>query len=92
MTQTPEITTIGEKGQVVIPKSLRKELRLKPGTKFVVFGSGDTVVMKRLELPDLKGEWQRVLKQIDKKKIQVSESEILDEIQVVRKEKRGAAD
>ncbi|MBI2861280.1 MAG: AbrB/MazE/SpoVT family DNA-binding domain-containing protein [Chloroflexi bacterium] len=34
-------TTIGERGQVVIPIEARKELSLQPGTKLLVFwGSG----------------------------------------------------
>jgi AbrB family looped-hinge helix DNA binding protein len=87
LAQTPEIATIGEKGQVVIPQSLRKRLRLKPGTKFVVFGSGDTVVMKRLELPDMKSEWQHIFKLMDKKRLNLSENEILREVRAARKDK-----
>lgn len=89
MTQEPEITTISEKGQVVIPQSLRKEMRIKPRTKFVVFGSGDTVIMKRLELSDLKREWKEIFKVMDKKGLRLSETEILAEIQASRKENRG---
>ena len=33
-------TTIGEKGQVVIPAEARKELRLVKGEKLLVFGLG----------------------------------------------------
>jgi len=61
MTEEPEVTTISEKGQVVIPQSIRKELGIKPKTKFLVFGRGDIVIMKRLELPDVKKEWGRHL-------------------------------
>jgi AbrB family looped-hinge helix DNA binding protein len=89
MAQKPEITTVSEKGQVVIPQSLRKEMRIKPKTKFIVFGSGDTVIMKRLELPDLKKEWKEIFKVMDKKKLRISEKEVLAEIEASRKEKRG---
>jgi len=34
-------TTIGERGQVVIPAEARKELGLTPSTKLLVFGSKD---------------------------------------------------
>jgi len=90
MAQKPEITTISEKGQVVIPQSLRKEMRIKPKTKFIVFGSGDTVIMKRLELPDLKKEWKEIFKMMDKKKLRISEKEVLLEIEASRREKRGS--
>jgi AbrB family looped-hinge helix DNA binding protein len=33
-------TTIGEKGQVVIPAEARKSLKLMPGEKLLVFGLG----------------------------------------------------
>lgn len=31
--------TVGERGQIVIPVEARKELRLEPSTKLLVFGS-----------------------------------------------------
>jgi AbrB family looped-hinge helix DNA binding protein len=80
MTNEPEVTTISEKGQVVIPQSIRKELGIKPKTKFLVYGRGDTVIMKKLELPDLKKEWDDIFKMMDKKRLNISEEEILKEI------------
>jgi len=32
-------TSMGERGQVVIPREAREELDLKPGEKFIVFGN-----------------------------------------------------
>lgn len=73
MTTEPEVTTVSEKGQVVIPQSIRKELGIKPKTKFLVYGRGDTVIMKKLELPDLKKEWEEIFKQMDKKELKISD-------------------
>jgi AbrB family looped-hinge helix DNA binding protein len=88
MTQDePQITTISEEGQVVIPQSLRNALRLKPGTKFLVFGRGDTVVMKRLDLPDLRSEWEGIFKMMDKKGLKLSEKEVQEEVATIRREK-----
>lgn len=89
MAQEPEVTTISEKGQVVIPQSLRKELKIKPGTKFIVFGRGDTVIMKRFEIPDLRKEWDEIFKKMDEKGLKISEKEIQEEIDSVRRERRG---
>jgi AbrB family looped-hinge helix DNA binding protein len=83
----PEVTTISEKGQVVIPLSIRKELGIRPKTKFLVFGRGDTVIMKKLELPDLKKEWEEIFKTMDKKGLRLSEEEIQKEIAAARKER-----
>ncbi len=88
MTQEPEVATVSEKGQIVIPQSLRKEMGIKSKTKFVVFGRGDIVIMKKLELPDFKKEWEEIFKVMDEKRLKVSEKEILDEIAAVRKAKR----
>ncbi|HVB95607.1 MAG TPA: AbrB/MazE/SpoVT family DNA-binding domain-containing protein [Nitrososphaerales archaeon] len=90
MTQEPEVTTISAKGQVVIPQSLRKALRIKPRTKFLVFGRGDTVIMKRLELPDVKKEWEEIFKMMEEKGLKLSEKEVQDEIAAVRSERRQA--
>ena len=80
MTKEPEVTTISEKGQVVIPQSIRKELGIKPKTKFLVYGKGDIVIMKKLELPDMKKEWDNIFKMMDKKELKLSEKEIQKEI------------
>lgn len=37
-------TTIGEKGQVVVPAEARKAMGLKSGDKLLVFGMGKTMV------------------------------------------------
>jgi AbrB family looped-hinge helix DNA binding protein len=83
--EEPEVTTISEKGQVVIPQSIRKELGIKPKNKFVVYGRGDTIILKKLELPNLKKEWEDIFKQMDKKELKLSEEEILKEIADARK-------
>jgi AbrB family looped-hinge helix DNA binding protein len=86
-TEEPQVTTISEKGQVVIPQSIRKELGIKPKNKFLVYGRGDTIIMKKLELPDLKKEWDDIFKMMDKKDLKITEEEILKEIAAVRKTK-----
>jgi len=88
MSEEPQVTTISEKGQVVIPQSIRKELGIKPRTKFLVFGKGDTVIMKKLELPDMKKEWNAILRAMENKKLKLSESEVLKEVDEVRKRHR----
>ena len=66
---------------------MRKELGIKPRTKFLVYGRGDTVIMKRLEFPDLRKEWDAIFRAMDAKKLKISEKEILDEVAAVRKER-----
>jgi AbrB family looped-hinge helix DNA binding protein len=84
-TEEPEVTTISEKGQVVIPQSIRKQLGIKPKNKFLVYGRGDTIIMKKLELPSLKQEWDDIFRLMDKKALKMSEQEIQKEITAARK-------
>jgi len=46
-----ETTTLTEKGQIAIPPAIRKELHLKPGSRFVVMGRDDTLVLKKIYRP-----------------------------------------
>lgn len=39
------ITTIGEKGQVVVPAAARKALKLSKGEKLLVFGMGHEMIV-----------------------------------------------
>ena len=87
MTEEPQVTTMSEKGQIVIPQSIRKELGIKPKTKFLIYGRGDTVIMKKLELPDLKKEWDDIFTAMDQKELKLSEIEIEKEISESRKTK-----
>ncbi len=40
-------TTIGERGQIVIPSSLRKSMKIKTGDKFIVFSKHDFIGLLR---------------------------------------------
>ncbi len=86
MSEEPQVTTISEKGQVVIPQSIRKELKIKPKNKFLVYGKGDTIILKKLELPDMKKEWEKIFEMMDKKHLNISEEEIQEIVSEVRKE------
>ena len=85
--EEPEVTTISEKGQVVIPQSIRKELGIKPKNKFLVYGKGDTIILKKLQLPSLKKEWEDIFELMDKKALKISDKEIQKEVATARKAK-----
>jgi len=50
-----DVTSLSSKGQVVIPQEIRTNMNLHPGEKFIVLGSEDTIVLKKLEMPSFKG-------------------------------------
>lgn len=88
MTEELEITTVSEKGQVVIPQALRKEMGIKAKTKLVVMRKGDIIVMKTLRIPDVRKEWENIFKTMDKKKLKVSDKEIVEEVKKRRNARR----
>mgnify|MGYP000041197475 CR=1 FL=1 len=57
-----EITRISEKGQVVIPNSLRKEMGIKKSDQFMIFGEGGTVILKKIETPAFKKTFDEIAK------------------------------
>jgi len=88
----PEITIVSDKGQIVIPAYLRNKLGIKPRSKLLVYGIEDTIILKRLSLPDIRKEMQRLWKEVDKriaKYGEMSEQEIQAEIEKYRTEKRA---
>ena len=85
----PDITTLGEKGQVVIPQRLREHLGMKPKMKFLVFGQGDVIVLKRLELPDVRREWASIFGAADAKGRAPTEAEVADEVSAARRARRA---
>ena len=48
---SPETTKMSSRGQVVIPKCIRKQLHLEPGAEFVVVAKSGMLVFKRLAAP-----------------------------------------
>jgi len=46
-------TKMSSRGQVVIPETIRNEMGLKPGAKFVVVSQGDAVMLKRIATPSV---------------------------------------
>ncbi len=46
-------TKMSSKGQVVIPEDIRKRLKLKAGSQFVVVGEDDMVILKTISPPSM---------------------------------------
>ena len=61
-----ELTRISEKGQVVIPSSLRKEMKIKKADQFLIFGEGTTIILKRIEKPFIKKSFEELAKPLQK--------------------------
>ncbi len=43
------ITKMSENGQVVIPKEIREDAKIKPATKFLVYNEGGNIMLKMIQ-------------------------------------------
>lgn len=57
-----EIITMSSKGQIVVPRELRKNLGLEKGAHFTIFGKDDTLVLKRIDVPDAREAFEKIHK------------------------------
>jgi len=55
-------TKMSSKGQVVIPEEVRNALGLKTGSKFVVVGEGDVVILK-VVTPPMMSEFDDIIQE-----------------------------
>ena len=78
-----EFTTLGERGQAVIPKSIRDRMPAPRGTMFsVVLIDKDTLVMRRFDKRKMLAEFKDLRALIRQK---FSDKEIVGEIKRARK-------
>ncbi len=82
-----DITVISTRGQVVIPLDIRKRLHLKTKDRLIVYGEEDTIIMKRLDLPELKETFAKMgmlMKERNKKYGKLSERDAEREVKAAR--------
>ncbi len=84
-----EVTSLSTKGQIVIPKEIRKNLGLKPGTKLIVIQEKDNILLKPIKLPK-KEQFEKLISFGDKVRdsLNLKESDIEKAIEEVRKTKK----
>lgn len=80
-----EIAKIGERGQVVIPQSLREGMSIHKGDKFMVLQRGDMLVLKKLRAPSA-SDFDKMLKKshAHAKKHGLTEKDLQDAIKRAR--------
>lgn len=57
-----ELTKMSSRGQIVIPRKIRERLKIKEGSVFAVADSGDSLILKKIVVPDK----ERFLESLDK--------------------------
>jgi len=51
MVRTADVVVMSSKGQIVVPKAVRDAVEAHAGTEFIVYGRGDTIVFKKIQVP-----------------------------------------
>ncbi len=82
----PSVTKMSSKGQVVIPEAIRKELRLEPGTRFLVVANQDAIMLKEIAPPSIE-DFGELLDELRKqaRAVGLKQSDISDAVEHVRK-------
>ncbi len=84
---TLELTRLSERGQIVIPRELRRSMNLKEGERFIVTGLGDTIILRKLELSQERLRLKKLIKESSDKarKSGFTEKEVEKLIEKTRK-------
>ena len=86
-----EITKMTSRGQVVIPQDIRQSKGLKEGEKFLVYDTGDSIVLKRVKnlqkAKDIE-EFEKTFSSMWKtaKTKSITKKDVTEEIKAYRKE------
>ena len=84
-----EITSVSSKGQLVLPVSIRNEMNIQPGTKFMVFSDGESILLKPIIEPNI-AEVRSMMDAANKwaKEVDLTEADINSAIKNVRTRKK----
>ncbi|MFH1072317.1 MAG: AbrB family transcriptional regulator [Nanoarchaeota archaeon] len=87
-----ELTRISEKGQVVIPSSLRREMGIKKSDQFMVFGEAGTVILKKIEIAALKKTFDEIAQPLRQaaKQVGLTKADVKKAIRDVRDDEAGS--
>ncbi len=78
---------MSEKGQLVVPQSIRQMGNLQPGERFIALPVEEGVLFKRVEIPKVKLKFDVLAKEIEEqfKKQKIKESDINEAVKWARK-------
>jgi bifunctional DNA-binding transcriptional regulator/antitoxin component of YhaV-PrlF toxin-antitoxin module len=82
-----DFVKMSPKGQLVVSQDIRKKEGFNPGDRFVPFPIRDGVLFKKVDIPDVKVEFQKLSKEIEKqfKKQKVTSKDVLGAVKWARR-------
>lgn len=87
-----DVTVVSSKGQIVIPQSIRKRMGIGPKTKLLVYSYDDAVIIKKLDVPDVLKDLERIYRNVDGKARKLgilSDQDVSDIVQQSRRKRRS---
>jgi len=61
-----DLVKMSPKGQLVVPQDIRVDEGFTPGDRFIPFPVKGGILFKKVEMPDVKAEFQKLSKEIEK--------------------------
>lgn len=82
-----DIIKMSPKGQLVVPQDIREAEGFMPGDRFIGFQVKEGVLFKRIKIPDVKLEFEKLAKEVEKqfKKQKLEIKDVDDAIRWARK-------
>lgn len=85
-----DLVKMSPKGQLVVPQSIREREEFNVGDRFIPFPVKEGVLFKRVKIPDVKAEFEKLSKEIETqfKKQKVYKKDLSDALGWARKKKQ----
>ena len=82
-----DLVKMSPKGQLVVPQDIRMDEGFTPGDRFVPFPVKGGILFKKVEMPDVKAEFQKLSQEIEKqfKKKKVSSEDVNEAMKWARR-------
>ncbi len=82
-----ELVKMSMKGQLVVPKEIRIKEKFQSSDRFVAFAVNEGVLFKRVEIPDVKIEFESLSKEIAEnfKKNKIKREDVKEAVEWARK-------
>lgn len=82
-----DLVKMSPKGQLVVPQEIRIEEGFAAGDRFVPFSIKGGILFKKVEMPDVKAEFQKLSQEIEKqfKKQKVSPEDVDEAVKWARR-------
>ncbi len=82
-----EFVKMSPKGQLVVPQDIRESEEFEPGDRFIAMPVKEGVLFKKVEMPNIKLEFEKLSKEIQEhfKKQKVNQKDVSEAVKWARK-------